>query len=134
MKFVEKDKIEDFDFGNFLKDAARDQGISLKALCESIDVNYRRVTGLTTKTFDKRSINYKEFILLMKALDLSIDDFIDMVLGNPTNKNRKRKNLVNHLNSEELNVLNQLVELSDDKRQHLMKLLSFALEAIKVKS
>lgn len=130
MNKSDKSKINNFNFGNFLKELKFERDLTLKDISVRANLSYSSVTKLTSS--DPRNPSLSMFLIIMSALDESVDELLENILEKP-GYTKARKHLFKHLTDSEVAILNGIKELNSEQRLQLFKLISANIDFIKTK-
>ncbi|MCI9293410.1 MAG: hypothetical protein HFF02_08985 [Erysipelotrichaceae bacterium] len=118
------EKIKSLKFNNFLQEMLFEKDISKKEICGLTGISYSTI--LKIKSRNPSLINY---LLIMYATNSSVDEYIEDLLGKPS-KHRKIRRILDDFSSDELIIIQSILNLSNKKRNLLFKSLCSMIEGM----
>ncbi len=102
MNKVDKCKIENMNFGNFLKELKLEKDLTLKDIAGRSEISYQTILKMTST--EKRKPTLEQFLKIMVSTNSSLDEYLEDMLDKPKTS-RKRLSIVKKFASYDLSVL-----------------------------
>ena len=114
------EKIKSLKFNNFLQEMLFEKDISKKEICGLTGISYSTILKIKSRN---------NYLLIMYATNSSVDEYIEDLLGKPS-KHRKIRRILDDFSSDELIIIQSILNLSNKKRNLLFKSLCSMIEGM----